>query len=91
MNKRMFINVFSISCCVIAYLILFLLLIIRFSFGPYGPIAIWSLFLLPLIGFIISFFGEKGILNKISLFTNLSAIVFCSGSAAITIFLYLTQ
>ncbi|WP_044747401.1 hypothetical protein [Bacillus alveayuensis] len=91
MNKRMFINIVSIACCVIAYFILFSLFIIRFSFGSYGPIAIWSLFVFPLIGFITSLFGEKGILNKISLLTNLSAIVFCSGWAAIAIFLYLTE
>ncbi|HZH58985.1 MAG TPA: hypothetical protein VEY70_05350 [Metabacillus sp.] len=56
MSKRMSINIVSVGCSVIAYLILFLILIIRLSAGSYGPIVMWGMLLLPLIGFIISFF-----------------------------------
>jgi len=91
MSKRMSINIVSVGCSVIAYLILFLILIIRLSAGSYGPIVMWGMLLLPLIGFIISFFGEKGTLNTISLIANLSAIIFCSVPAAMTIFVYLNE
>ncbi|CAM3998059.1 hypothetical protein [Mesobacillus zeae] len=81
-------NIVSIILSVVSFSLFFL--VVRGNpdaLSGQGPLIMWGMLLIPLIGLVTSFIGKKGTLKWVAIILSLAAVVICSGLAFMGLFL----